>query len=115
MWNDVQEFSKKLQQITRKAYRLPSEAEWEYACRAGTKGDYAGDLEKMAWYYDNSGGQTHPVGQKEPNAFGLYDMYGNVWEWCEDVWHDNYKDAPVDGTAWTDGGNQNVRVVRGGS
>ena len=114
-WNDAKKFCEKLAQMTGKAYRLPSEAEWEYACRAGTTGDHAGDLGAMAWYSNNSGGKTHPVGQKQPNAFGLYDMHGNVWEWCEDVWHDNYKDAPIDGSAWLGGGNSSLRVVRGGS
>jgi formylglycine-generating enzyme required for sulfatase activity len=100
--------------MTGKAYRLPSEAEWEYGCRAGTTGDYAGDLDAMAWYFKNSGSKTHPVGQKQPNAFGLYDMHGNVWEWCEDVWHGNYKDAPTDGSAWLSGTDSSDRVVRGG-
>jgi len=114
-WNDAQEFCKKLQQLTKKAYRLPSEAEWEYACRAGTTGDYAGELEEMAWYHDNSEGKTHPVGQKQPNAFGLYDMHGNVWEWCEDVWHGNYKGAPYDGSSWLSEGDSSLHVLRGGS
>jgi formylglycine-generating enzyme required for sulfatase activity len=99
--NDAKKFCEKLSKMAGKAYRLPSEAEWEYACRAGTTGDYAGDLDAMAWYVKNSDGKTHPVGQKQPNAFGLYDMHGNVWEWCEDYWKDNYNDAPTDGSPWS--------------
>ena len=114
-WHDTQAFCEKLRAMTGKAFRLPSEAEWEYACRAGTTGDYAGNLDEMAWYDENSNDKTHPVGQKKHNAFGLYDMHGNVWEWCEDVRHENYNDAPKDGSAWTDGGNQECRVLRGGS
>ncbi len=71
---------------TGKPFRLPTEAEWEYACRAGSTGDYAGDLEEIAWYRANSGGKTHPVCQKKPNAFGLFDIHGNAWEWCSDTW-----------------------------
>ncbi len=114
-WNDAKKFCEKLARMTGKAYRLPSEAEWEYACRAGTTGKYAGDLDTMAWYDQNSSFKTHPVGQKQPNAFGLYDMHGNVWEWCEDVWHDNYNGAPTDGSAWLIGGDSSYRVLRGGS
>lgn len=99
-WHEAQAFCEKLRAMTGKAYRLPSEAEWEYACRAGTTGDYAGTLDEMTWYNKNSDSKKHPVGQKKPNAFGLYDMHGNVWEWCEDVWHDNYYGAPPDGSAW---------------
>jgi formylglycine-generating enzyme required for sulfatase activity len=113
-WNEAKEFCKKLAQMTGNAYRLPSEAEWEYACRAGTTGDYAGELDAIAWYSNNSGSRTHPVGQKQPNAFGLYDMHGNILEWCEDVWHTSYKDAPVDGSAWLNGGDPSRRIVRGG-
>lgn len=87
-WDEVQEFCKKLSELTGKEYRLPTEDEWEYACRAGSTGQYCfGDDKKMlgeyAWYDENSEGTTHPVGQKKPNAWGLYDMHGNVLEWCD--------------------------------
>lgn len=112
-WEDAKEFCKKLShRRSDKAYYLPTEAEWEYACRAGTTGDYAGELDEMS---NQSSSKTYSVGQYKPNAFGLYDMHGNVWEWCEDVWHDNYQDAPKDGSAWLSGGDPTRRVVRGGS
>ncbi|MBE5227739.1 MAG: SUMF1/EgtB/PvdO family nonheme iron enzyme [Microcystis aeruginosa PMC 728.11] len=119
-WNDAQAFCRKLSQITGKTYRLPTEAEWEYACRAGTTtryyfGDDANQLGDYAWYSANSQSKTHPVGQKKPNAWGLYDMIGNVWEWCEDNWHDNYIGAPTDGSAWIKNGNDNRSLLRGGS
>ncbi|MFN9315494.1 MAG: SUMF1/EgtB/PvdO family nonheme iron enzyme, partial [Microcystis sp.] len=119
-WNDAQAFCQKLSQITGKTYRLPTEAEWEYACRAGTTtrfyfGDDANQLGDYAWYKGNSQQTTHPVGQKKPNAWGLYDMSGNVWEWCEDNWHDNYIGAPRDGSAWIKNGNDNRSPLRGGS
>jgi formylglycine-generating enzyme required for sulfatase activity len=114
-WNETKVFCRKLSQITGKNYRLPSEAEWEYACRAKTTSAYAGDLDSMAWYSNNSGNKTHPVGQKQPNEFGLYDMHGNVWEWCEDVWHKSYEKAPDDGSSWLSDGNSSYRALRGGS
>jgi len=91
-WNDVQEFIKKLNEIYEDdgiEFRLPTEAEWEYACRAGSTtayhfGDDPSELSKYAWYGENSGGRTHRVAQKKPNAWGLYDMHGNVWEGCQD-------------------------------
>jgi formylglycine-generating enzyme required for sulfatase activity len=112
---EAREFCTRLSRLTGKTCRLPSEAEWEYACRAGTTGAYAGNLDAMAWYSNNSGGGTHPVGQKQPNAFGLYDMRGNVWEWCEDVWHSDYNRAPTDGSAWLSGEDSSSRTLRGGS
>jgi len=117
-WNDVQEFIKKLNEKegTNK-YRLPSEAEWEYAARAGTTtrysfGDDESRLGDYAWYYANSGYKTHEVGQKKPNPWGLYDMHGNVFEWVQDAWHNNYNGVPTDGSAWEGDGSR--RVFRGG-
>lgn len=114
-WNDCQDFLKKLNLMEKDVvYRLPSESEWEYACRAGTTGDHAGKLDEMGWYSENSGGKTHPVGLKGANKFGLYDMHGNVWEWCQDRWHENYIGAQTDGIPW-ETGNDEKRVLRGGS
>jgi formylglycine-generating enzyme required for sulfatase activity len=100
--------------------KLPSEAQWEYACRAGSTGKYCfGDdvnqLEKYAWYNKNSGSKTHPVREKLANSWGLHDMHGNVWEWCEDIWHENYNGAPTDGSSWLNDGDQCRRALRGGS
>ncbi len=102
-------------------YRLPSEAEWEYACRAGTTTAYtwggtysAAELDKCAWYDANSGDSTHDAGTRQPNAWGIYDMYGNVWEWVQDTGHQNYNGAPADGSAWEEPG-ATTRVARGGS
>ena len=95
-----------------KAIRLPTEAEWEYACRAGTTDSRYGNLDAIGWFHGNSGSMTHPVGRKRPNALGLHDMIGNVWEWCEDIYHGGYKNAPTDGSPWT--GGESARVVRGG-
>lgn len=115
-WDDAQNFINKLNESNDGfRYRLPAEAEWEYACRAGTTGDYAGNLNEMAWYSDNSGSKTHAVGGKQPNAWGLADMHGNVWEWCQDWYHETYYGAPSDGSAWLSGGEQKYRVLRGGS
>ena len=119
-WDDIQQFIAKLNQKTGQKYRLPSEAEWEYAARAGstTEWSHGNDESKLgnyAWYGRNSGGKTQEVGQKLPNAFGLYDMHGNVWEWTQDCWHENYAGAPTDGSAWTTGCGGEGRVLRGGS
>ena len=141
-WNECQEFIDRLNDMDPgHTYRLPSESEWEYACRAGTTSMYywgdsnAGNvMGRYCWYFINSGNRvlfdsiawdvdlvlgkwgcsTHPVAQKLPNAWGLYDMSGNVWEWCEDKWHWNYNGAPTNGSAWTSGSSA-VRVFRGGS
>lgn len=99
--------------------RLPSESEWEYACRAGTTtpyffGDSEGELGNYAWFRDNSGLHTNDVGGKQTNAFGLHDMYGNVWEWVQDTYESTYVNAPTDGRAWETLG-ASLRVFRGGS
>lgn len=118
-WSDAQAFIRKLNQTSSGyTYRLPTEAEWEYACRAGTTGDYyvsSGGLREAAWFEDNSESRTHPVGLKLPNAWGLYDMSGNVWEWVEDPVHYNYDGAPTDGRAWTEQRSSSNYVIRGGA
>ena len=146
-WNDAIEFCKKLTEKTKRKYRLPSEAEWEYACRAGTKTPQRGssvapggnphDRADSPFHFGETittdlvnydGGYTYAsepqskdrkkileVGRFPPNAFGLYDMHGNVWEWCQDIWHENYYGAPSDGSAWIDDSKSNLRLLRGGS
>lgn len=118
-WNNAKAYCKWLSETTGQTYRLPTEAEWEYAARGGNQSNgykYSGsnNIDEVAWYNDNSGSKTHPVGTKKANELGIYDMSGNVWEWCEDKWHDNYQNAPTDGSAWLQNGD-NTRVLRGGS
>jgi formylglycine-generating enzyme required for sulfatase activity len=140
-WNESVEFCDRLTKRTGNSYRLPSEAEWEYACRAGTItnlsfGDQIthdlvntsfGDCEDIFiyrsigccdpyyWHFKDSREHTLDVGQFYPNAFGLFDMHGNVWEWCSDPYHSNYNGAPSDGSSWEIGGSENQRMLRGGS
>lgn len=140
-WNDAVEFCQRLSELTNQEFRLPSEAEWEYSCRAGTTTpfyfgatittDYA-NYRGTDWI---TGGNTYPgnyglgpkgifreetteVGSFPANAFGLYDMHGNVWEWCADDWHENYEGVPEDGTVWLNKNNSqqgNYKCLRGGS
>jgi formylglycine-generating enzyme required for sulfatase activity len=134
-WNDAVEFCKLLSRRTRRTYHLPSEAQWEYACRAGTTtpfhygvtlttalANYNGNNALLGFpptYRSEPIGEfrqrTVPVGSFPPNAFGLYDMHGNVWEWCQDVWHENYSRAPVDGRAWITNQADARHLLRGGA
>ena len=136
-WNQSIEFCKRLSNYTGECYRLPSESEWEYACRANTQTPYCFGhslaradaarkdhylnrmIKKIAAgkYEPSKKSGTVPVGQHTANGFGLHDMHGNVWEWCQDHWHDNYNGAPTDGSAWLKNTTQsnNRRIARGGS
>jgi eukaryotic-like serine/threonine-protein kinase len=125
-WDDGMEFCEKLSQRTGHKYSLPSESQWEYACRAGTTTLFcfgemiSTDLANYNGNYDDARlkskfrEQTTSVGDFPPNAFGLYDMHGNVWEWCLDTWHENYDGAPTDGSAWIEN-DGDYRLLRGGS
>jgi len=119
-WYDAVAYCEWISEQTGEPYRLPSEAEWEYAARGGARQEtWAGTSEESevgeyAWCAENSEEQAHPVGENRSNSFGIYDMSGNVWEWVEDCWNENYEEAPSDGSAWLSaecGG----RVLRGGS
>jgi formylglycine-generating enzyme required for sulfatase activity len=126
-WYEVREFCARICKKTKHNYRLPTEAEWEYACRAGTTTKFhfgdaiannLANYSKLNYAYQppiTYTAQTAVVGSFPPNAFGLYDMHGNVWEWCADNWHENYHGAPQDGTIWTSGTNRAYRMLRGGS
>ncbi|MDD3405556.1 MAG: SUMF1/EgtB/PvdO family nonheme iron enzyme [Paludibacteraceae bacterium] len=116
-WDDCQTFLTKLNQLTGKTFRLPTEAEWEYAARGGNKSQgykYSGSntIGNVAWYYDNGGSKTHAVGTKQANELGIYDMSGNVWEWCSD-WYDSYSSSSQ--TNPTGAASGSYRVLRGGS
>jgi len=118
-WNDAKRFARELGRMDGGNYRLPTEAEWEYACRAKSLTSYyfgndENKLHEYAWFFENSGMQTHPVGWKKSNAFDLHDMYGNVWEWCEDWYGEKYyKSSPINKPRGPTSGRH--RVIRGGS
>lgn len=122
-WNDAQDFCLRLSEETGKMYRLPTEAEWEYACRAGSSdiwcfGSDPTILSQYAWFSENAENQTHPVGQLQPNAWGLFDMHGNVWEWCQDAYISDvyatlHTQSPAVNPMYASGGS--MRVIRGGS
>lgn len=127
-WRDAQEFCKRLSRKTRRTYALPSEAQWEYACRAGASTPFStGDTITTEYanycgihrYRSEPGGQyrhvTTPVDLFPPNAYGISDLHANVWEFCADRWHPDYTGAPFDGSAWEWGGEEDYRVTRGGS
>jgi formylglycine-generating enzyme required for sulfatase activity len=128
-WDEAQAFCRQATELMQAAgliekgqvIRLPTEAEWEYVARAGTEtlysfGDDAKSLDAYAWHTGNAAGNDPPVGAKQPNPWGLYDIHGYLWEWCADPsWHGGYEQAPGDGSAWSEGGNRTQRVLRGGS
>ncbi len=124
-WYDADEFCDRLSKATGRVYRLPSEAEWEYACRAQTTTPFhfgATITTNLANFCQQDQSmnkverkQTTDVGSFPANAFGLYEMHGNVWEWCADNWHEDYQDAPSDGSVWVINGNSEYRILRGGS
>jgi eukaryotic-like serine/threonine-protein kinase len=127
-WDEARVFCKKLSAENGKKYRLPSEAEWEYACRAGTDtpfyfgetistelGNYDGNYTYESGVKGVYRQKTTPVGSFPANGFGLHDMHGNIWEWCEDKWHENYQGAPTNESAWINGNDNDYRLLRGGS
>lgn len=115
-WHDAQAFVGWLNQTDGGGWRLPSEAEWEYACRAGGNHTYCGSnsMDNVEWSWDSSAERPRAVGGKHANAFGLHDMSGDVWEWVQDCWHGSYSGAPTDGSAWTTGCDSDARILRGG-
>jgi formylglycine-generating enzyme required for sulfatase activity len=127
-WHDAKNFCRKLSKMTDKGYRLPTEAEWEYASHAGTTTPFAfgSSLSSEQANFNGNfpyGGAPKSVDRRKTTRIGsfahndlkIYDMHGNVWEWCEDVWHENYSGAPTDGSAWLSGGNTSLRALRGGA
>ncbi len=127
-WYEAVEFCDRLSRLTQKPYRLPSEAEWEYACRAHTHTPFSLGATISSNQANYNGNHIYGTGIRgisrlcttdvdgfAPNSFGVYDLHGNVWEWCQDVWHPNYEAAPNDGSPWLEGGNPSCQVLRGGS